>query len=366
VDGLRAGLDEKAQGAVFTKAAVVEFMLDLAGYIEDAPLQSLRLLEPSCGSGSFLLPAARRLLRAWKRSGEDDTVLDDAVRAVELDARTFRDTQRALTDLLVAEGLSELSVARIVRKWLVNADFLTTSIAAGFDVVVGNPPYIRQELVPPGRLALYRRSFPTMVGRADVYVAFFERSLDLLKPGGKLCFICADAWTRNEYGRELRRLVTDRYALRVYVDMYGLDAFEADLGAYPSVTLIERGPAGSVRTAKASSTDPEELAALAASLTSGATEVRTLPALASGGAPWLLRGGTQREAVRLLEQRCPMLEDAGCRVGIGVATGADRVFLGPYEDLPVEDDRKLPLAVNKDVCAGRFSWHGMGVVNPWT
>ena len=365
VDEACVAQDEKARGAVFTRPAVVEFILDLAGYTVDAPLLERRLLEPACGSGSFLLAAARRLVSVWRRSGREDTALDDAIRAVELDWRTAVWAQQAVAELLAAAGVSELSAARIVKKWLVNADFLTADIALQFDVIVGNPPYIRQELVPPRRLASYRRSYPTMVGRADVYVAFFERSLGLLRPGGRLCFICADAWTRNDYGRELRRLVTGRYALRAYVDMYGLDAFEASVGAYPSITLIERGPAGPVRVVRAASADPDGLSTLAAALAWGAPGVRTLPALVSGEGPWLLRGGTRQDAVREIEERCPTLTDAGCWVGIGVATGADKVFIGPYEGLPVEDDRKLPLAVNKDVVAGRFTWHGKGVVNPW-
>jgi hypothetical protein len=91
-----------------------------------------------------------------------------------------------------------------------------------------------------------------------------------------------------------------------------------------------------------------------------------LPTLASGDGPWLLHGGTQQDVVRQLEERCPTLEGDGCRVGIGVATGADKVFLGLYDELPVEEERKLPLAVNNDISAGEFSWHGMGVVNPWS
>jgi hypothetical protein len=48
-----------------------------------------------------------------------------------------------------------------------------------------------------------------------------------------------------------------------------------------------------------------------------------------------------------------------------VATGADKVFLGDFEGLDVEDSRKLPLAVNRDIAGGHFTWHGQGVVNPW-
>jgi hypothetical protein len=144
--------------------------------------------------------------------------------------------------------------------------------------------------------------------------------------------------------------------------MYGLGAFEASVGAYPSITLIQRGPARSVRTAKATSTDPAELTVLANALMTGsAAGARTPPALASGEAPWLLPGGTRQEAVWQLEERCPTLQAAGCGVGIGVDTGADKVFVAPYAGLPVEEGREFPLAINRDVSAGRLSWHGMGV-----
>jgi hypothetical protein len=207
-----------------------------------------------------------------------------------------------------------------------------------------------------------------MVGRADVYVAFFERSLGLLASGGRLGFICADAWTKNEYGRQLRQLVTGGFALRAYVDMYGMDAFESEVGAYPSVTVIARGEPGPVRAAQAESADPVYLGGLARELagpasSTGSAGVVAHPARGSG--PWLLRADRRLAAVQAVEARCGTVEQAGCRVGIGVATGADKVFVGRFDGLDVEESRRLPLAVNRDVAGGVLSWTGQGVVNPW-
>jgi hypothetical protein len=70
--------------------------------------------------------------------------------------------------------------------------------------------------------------------------------------------------------------------------------------------------------------------------------------------------------IRRLEQQFPKLEDVGCKVGIGVATGADKVFIGDYEALNVEPDRKLPLVMTKDITSGEVRWRGQGVVNPFT
>src|SRR5699024_4810787 len=55
-----------------------------------------------------------------------------------------------------------------------------------------------------------------------------------------------------------------------------------------------------------------------------------------------------------------------CKVGIGVATGADRAFIRPYEELDIEPDRKLPLVMTRDILNGTIEWRGFGVVNPFS
>lgn len=61
----------------------------------------------------------------------------------------------------------------------------------------------------------------------------------------------------------------------------------------------------------------------------------------------------------------PTLEESGCKVGIGVATGADRVFIRAFEELDVEPDRKLPLVTTKDIESGTVKWRQLGVINPF-
>jgi hypothetical protein len=66
-----------------------------------------------------------------------------------------------------------------------------------------------------------------------------------------------------------------------------------------------------------------------------------------------------------LEQQFPRLEQVGCKVGIGVATGADKAFIGNFESLDVEPDRKLPLVTTRDILTGVVQWRGQGVINPF-
>jgi hypothetical protein len=64
--------------------------------------------------------------------------------------------------------------------------------------------------------------------------------------------------------------------------------------------------------------------------------------------------------MRRLEAQFPTLEEAGCKVGIGVATGADQVFVGRFDALGVEPDRKLPLVMTRDIDTGSVKWRGLG------
>src|SRR3546814_736803 len=87
--------------------------------------------------------------------------------------------------------------------------------------------------------------------------------------------------------------------------------------------------------------------------------------LPKGDAPWLLDDMPRLRLLRHLESVFPALEDAGCKVGIGVATGCDRVFIDDYDALPVEASRKLPLAMAGDLESGQIVWRGKGVLNPF-
>lgn len=206
---------------MFTRREVVEFILDLVGYTTSLPLHRYRLLEPSFGGGDFLLPVVSRLLNAWRAHGQGNAAaeLSHSVRAVELHRASFKTTSEALLKLLASDGIEKSQAGQLIDAWLVNGDFLLAPLDGTFDLVVGNPPYVRQELIADALLAEYRRRYRTLYDRADIYVPFIERSLLSLNQGGKLGFICADRWMKNRYGGPLRQLVAEGFRLKVYVNM---------------------------------------------------------------------------------------------------------------------------------------------------
>ena len=363
----------EARGAIFTRSEVVDFILDLAGYTEDQLLHEKRLLEPSFGGGDFLLPIIQRLLSAWRAARPNGTEVDDlgdAIRAVELHHDTFRSTYAAVVALLKREGLSANAATALAGRWLSQGDFLLAPLEGQFDFVVGNPPYVRPELIPAPLLAEYRSRYQTMYDRADIYIPFIERSLTALSAGGNLGFICADRWMKNRYGGPLRSLVAERFHLKVYVDMVDTPAFHSDVIAYPAITIISREGGGATRIAHRPSIDRATLTTLAGLLSAptlpkDAGPVRELARVTNGAEPWLLESSDQMELIRRLEGAFPLLEEAGCKVGIGVATGADKAFIGDFESLDVEPDRKLPLVTTKDIMTGEVQWRGQGVINPF-
>ncbi|MEN2991817.1 Eco57I restriction-modification methylase domain-containing protein [Tistrella sp. BH-R2-4] len=373
--------EAEARGAIFTRREVVGFILDLTGYTCDKPLHRMRLLEPSCGDGDFLLPAIERLLTAWSREpmrgdpvrGDPVAALGESIRAVELHRETFLAVKAKVIGLLIARGVAPAAARRLADLWLIQGDFLLTQIDGAFDVVVGNPPYVRQELIPDVLIAAYRARYDTVFDRADLYIPFIERSLSMLLKGGQLGFICADRWMKNRYGGPLRQFVAKGFHLKIHVDMVGTAAFQADVIAYPAITIIAREKAGLTRIAHRPQIDAAALAGLAGRLLAAdpadapgdRCSIREIGGVVSGSEPWILDSSDQLALVRRLEAAYPALEEAGCRVGIGVATGADAAFIAPFETLDVEPDRKLPLVMTRDIAGGTVAWRGHGVVNPF-
>jgi Eco57I restriction-modification methylase len=153
-------------------------------------------------------------------------------------------------------------------RWLVQGDFLLVPLSSRFDCVVGNPPYVRKEVIPDALIAEYRARYRTVFDRADLYIPFIERSLGLLADGGNLGFICADRWMKNRYGGPLRRMVAANYHLKAYIDMVDTPAFLTDVMAYPAITVISKANSGATRIARRPAISRPELWTLARDLTS--------------------------------------------------------------------------------------------------
>lgn len=360
-------------GEVFTRRWVVDTILDLVGYTADRRLYETTLIEPAVGAGAFLIPAVERLLASAARDGVGLARLADAVRGYDVQEAHVSACRAELAALLARHGYPGSS--DIVAQWVQCDDFLLVPGVAEADFVVGNPPYIRTEDLDDRVEAEYRRRWSTMRGRADIYVGFYERGLSLLKPGGKLGFICADRWMRNQYGGSLRRFVTSGYAVEHVWSMHDVDAFEADVAAYPAITVLAREPQGSavvvdtagsfgrlaarsvVRWSESSQSDSLDVA--------GASAFR-MPGWFEGSGFWPTGSRTRLQLVEYLVERHSPMHDpgTGTRVSIGVASGADSVFIVTDESL-VEHDRLLPISMVSDLGEGQFRWGGRYLVNPW-
>jgi len=224
-------------------------------------------------------------------------------------------------------------------------------------------------------MSKYRLACPSMRGRADIYVGFIEKGLQLLKDGGALSFICADRWMRNQYGADLRELVSRNFAVDAVISMHDVDAFEDDVSAYPAVVVLKRESQtrAAVVDVKGDFGDCEAKGLSkwirSRSRTDQVTpsyEATKVDGWFSGRGLWPSGSPSQLALIADLETRFPLLEDptTGTRVGIGVATGCDEVFITRDSDL-VEDDRLLPLLQAADTTIGVTSWSGTYLVNPW-
>ena len=365
-------------GVVYTREWVAELILDLVGYRPDADLAERFAVEPAAGAGAFLVPMVRRLLASAAIHGRPLDDLRESLLAYELDGGSARRAVALVVPELTKRGAGEREASELAAGWVRVADYLLSSPRSRrADFVVGNPPYIRYDEIPPAALAAYRDLYPTMIGRGDIYVGFIEAGLRQLAEGGVLGFICADRWMRSAYGSELRRVISPPFGIDAVIEMHDAPAFEEEVSAYPAVVVVRRGEQRPVIVASAGARAgplPDE-SSLADALTAlAAGRGNPVPGFSAtttdrwfrGTGPWPSLEPRQFTLLQRLETTCGPLEDelTGTKIGIGVATGADRVFITKDPDA-AEPDRMVPLAMTADTRRGVLEWSGHYLLDPW-
>ena len=339
------------KGEVFTKPDIVEFMLKTSGVYEDILLPETRILEPSCGHGEFVLSIAKELCKqASLNRIKSGCNFKHLVTAYDISSKSIASAKSKTFHILNSTFNSEDSLD-LVKNWYRNTDFLIDADQSLFTHVIGNPPYVRIENIPIELLRMYRKTFSTMNERADLYIAFYEKSLSLLKDNGVLSFICTDRWTKNRYGSSLRKFISNTYQLDLFVDMYGQNTFQSGVLTYPAITQISKRSNGQTLIVHNPEINDSFTRQIATALHGNKAKVQgaiVRKDVVDSDKPWMFGASDELELINRLESEFPLIEDAGCKVFVGAATGNNNIYI-INDDLDIEPCRKIPMVKAGDI-----------------
>lgn len=237
-------------------------------------LKTLRIVDPACGSGVFLIMAFDYLKAELGRvndkiaalQGErhiqdlidpDSEILTNNLFGVDVNSESIEIAKLSLWiktarrgkvldslsgNLRVGDSLIEDSnFAYLDHAFTWETAFPGVFAEGGFDVVLGNPPYVRMEHLKALKPYLEKR-YEVVSDRADLYCYFFERGLRLLKPGGRLGFISSNTFFKTGSGKPLRGYLLREATIEGVVDFGDLQIFEG-VTTYPAILTMKRGSA---------------------------------------------------------------------------------------------------------------------------
>ena len=206
----------------------------------------------------------------------------------------------------------------------------------GFDAVIGNPPYVRQEHLAAIKPAL-AAGYTTFAGTADLYVYFFEQGLRLVRPGGRVAYVVTNKWLKAGYAEELRAMLTDpaQAETEAVIDFGHARAFFPDADVFPNVVVVRRPDGTDVPESLTVAVPPRDT--LPDERLGAAVNAASFPLLRTslGREGWTLEPKPVMDLLAKIRRAgVPLVEYAGVKPLYGIKTGFNEAFL---IDTPTRD-----------------------------
>lgn len=386
---------KKAGGVYYTPTYIVDYIVaKTVGKLVDGKtpkqVEKLRVLDPACGSGSFLIGAYQFLLDwhlkryiedgvekhakgkqpkvyqgrggLWRlTTNERKRILTNNIYGVDIDSQAVEVTKLSLL-LKVLEGESDQTLqtqlfhervlpdlGRNIKcgNSLVGPEFYESQLipldeeqrsrinafdwqeefrevmqSGGFDAVIGNPPYIRIQIMKewaPQEVEYYKTQYlAASKGNYDIYVVFVEKGLSLLNKAGRLGFILPHKFFNAQYGEPLRMLISQGKNLAEVVHFGHEQVFDGAT-TYACLMFLDKTQSKQVHFTKV--VDVEEWRR------SGVADSSVLSATAVTSGDWAFAAGKGAGLLDRLSKITPKLEDVADRIFQGIKTSADKIYI---------------------------------------
>ncbi|WP_129670827.1 Eco57I restriction-modification methylase domain-containing protein [Candidatus Chloroploca sp. Khr17] len=197
---------------------------------------------------------------------------------------------------------------------------------AGFDAIIGNPPYVRQEQLGPLKPYLQRAYPETYSGTADLFVFFFHQGVKLLRQGGRLGYIASNSWLRANYATPLRSFMREQVTVEQLIDLGDNRVFADAPDVYPAIPLVRKATPPHDHTAQVATFNRGEgVRAFATQVAAKLTLVSIHDQQDTG---WQLGDGAGRQLLaKLVLDRKPLGSAAKNAIYRGVLTGLNEAFI---------------------------------------
>lgn len=260
--------EEYFKGRKNRQQATIVKLVEILDTYRDWLLQ-LTICDPACGSGAFLNQALDFLIKEHNYIDElkakilggglvfsdiENTILENNIYGVDLNEESVEIAKLSLwlrtaqprrklnslnNNIKCGNSLIDSKAVAGDKAFNWKEQFSTVFEKGGFDVIIGNPPYVRNEFIDSLSKNYLEKNYKLFTGKSDLYVYFFEKVQNILKTKGLSGFIVSSKYTKTKYGKILIDFLHKETHIESFIDFQDLDVFSG-IVAYPSIILFKK------------------------------------------------------------------------------------------------------------------------------
>jgi hypothetical protein len=419
--------ERKRLGEFYTPDEVIDYILDAVEYTPNKAVENKDLIDPACGSGGFLVRAARRLIARQIVKFEKATpkeALDNKRWQEVYERLTPKECEEIVTSIALhihgfdinpfAVNISEMNLLfqvvdlyfkavkgnktfSIPRFKIYSTDSLEIpkeqsnliefhngqgrTIARDlasieelkkkkYDFVVGNPPYVRVQKLGSIEKGLIKSAYVSAEGKFDLYIPFLELGIKLLNDKGKLGYINPNLFIQREYGKKIRTLITKETTILQILD-FGDSGVFADVTNYPCIMTLSRSQIDETKVIKVISPSETLLDDIRNALNENNKITEHFSVVTKNpsefDSDWFLGSKLEKAVFEKIKSRCRQLGELTEKIHEGLITGANEIYFvdeDKAKELSPELEFMKPVPKGKDVRRYSIKWDGRFVIYP--